>query len=68
MPDITVQVPGEIYKYYLHEARKHKRSIEEEARETILKHTALRRATRRGRLRANAHLINRRREFTPLEL
>lgn len=67
MPDITIHLPGELYKSYLRQARKHTRTLEE-VRETIPERSALRPATRRGRLRANAHLINRRRQFTPLEL
>ena len=68
MPDITVHMPGELYKHYLREARKHKRSLEDEVRETILELASPRRATRLGRLRANPHLINRRRKLGLLEL
>jgi len=68
MPDITIHMSGELYKSYLRDARRHKRSLEDEVRETILEHMSLRRAPRQRRLRPAAHLIGWRQEAKPLEI
>ncbi len=41
MPDITIHVPGDVYKHFLREARTHKRSLEDEVRETIIRRVNL---------------------------
>ncbi len=67
MPDITIHIPGQLYKSYLRRARKRKRSIEDEVRETILEVTSRWRVKSQGRVWASTHLIDWRGKLGTLE-